>query len=132
MRVLCIFLLSLLPLLASRPAPPPCGPGIYLRSGFEGYYAVYWNGHLVVHGTFEYNMSIGMSMRRLKNGEIEDKIGFCVGKVADHNELVVKNRAGKIIFRRLLQKREVKQNLSLDKYESLVSLTLDNRRTMLE
>jgi len=132
MRVLCIFLLSLLPLLASRPAPPTYGPGIYLRSGFEGYHAVYWNGHLVVHGTFEYNMSIGMSMRRLKNGEIEDKIGFCVGKVADRNELVVKNRAGKIIFRRLLQKRELKQNLSLDKYESLVSLTLDNRRTMLE
>jgi len=132
MRVLCVFILSLLPLLASRPALPPCGADVYLMGGFDGYYAVYWNGHLVVHGNFEYNMSIGVSMRRLKNGEIEDEIGFCVGKVADRNELVVKNRAGKTLFRRLLRKREVARNLRLDKYERLVSLTLENRRTMLE
>lgn len=132
MRVLCVFVLSLLPLLASRPAPPPCDSRVYLQGGFDGYYAVYWNSRLVVQGTFEYNMSIGMSMRRLKNGEIEDEIGFCVGKVADCNELVVKNRAGKTIFRRLLRKQKVARALKLDKYESLVSLTFQNHTTMLE
>ena len=85
---------------------------------------MYWNGRLVVQGNFEYNMSIGMSLRRLKNGELEDKMAFCVGKVADRNELVVKNRAGNTIFRRHLRKREMMPILELNKDESLVYLTL--------
>ena len=74
------------------------------------YYAVYWNGRLVVQGNFEYNLSIGMSMRRLKNGEIEDEIGFCVGNVADRNELAVKNRVGNTIFRRCKLPRKMGQS----------------------
>ena len=124
MRTLCVFVLSFLPLLVPRPAPPPCNSIVVLAGEFDGYYAVYWNGRLVVQGNFEYNMSIGMSLRRLKNGELEDKMAFCVGKVADRNELVVKNRAGNTIFRRHLRKREMMPILELNKDESLVYLTL--------
>lgn len=123
MRVLCLFVLSLLPLLAPRSAPPPCVSTVVLAGGFDGYYALYWNGRLLGQGSFVYDLSAGVSLRRLSNGETEDRVGFCVGKVADRNELVIKNQAGNTIFRRFLRKREVAPTLQLDKYGRVVSLT---------
>jgi len=123
MPVLCVFALLLLPLQAPRPAPPPCGSYLVLSENFEGYYAVYWNGRLVGQGTFEYDLSLSVAVRRRKNGEIEDEIGFCVGKVADRNELVIKNREGNTIIRRYLKKREVADVLTLRRYGRYVFIT---------
>ena len=123
MPVLFAFVLSLLPLQAPRPALPPCGSYLILSENFEGYYAVYWNGRLVGQGTFEYDLSLSVAVRRRKNGEIEDEIGFCVGKVADHNELVIKDRAGNTIIRRHLGKREVADVLMLRRYGRYVFIT---------
>ena len=84
---------------------------------------MYWNGRLVGQGTFEYDLSLSVAVRRRKNGEIEDEIGFCVGKVADRNELVIKNREGNTIIRRYLKKREVADVLTLRRYGRYVFIT---------
>ena len=124
MRVLCVFAISLLSLLEPRPAPPSCSSVVVLAGDdFEGYYAVYWNRHLICQGRFVYDLSLSVSVLLLPNGKKDKEVGFCVGKVLDRNEMVIKNRAGKTIFRRLLLKQEVAPTLWLNKYEGFVSLT---------
>ena len=122
--MLSVVVVTLLSLLAPRPAPPSCSSVIVLAGDdFEGYYAVYWNRRLICQGRFVYDMSLSVSLLLLPNGEKDQKAGFCVGKVLDRNEMVIKNRAGKTIFRRHLRKQEVAPVLWLNKYEGFVSLT---------
>lgn len=95
-----VFLLVLV-----QPEPPrPCAATVVLMTEFDGYYAVYWNGHLRGQGHFVTNQSIGAA--RLKKSTAWN-VGMCVGPVADRNELLIRDRAGKTVLRRSYRKREV-------------------------
>ena len=65
---------------------------------------MYWNGHLRAQGHFVTNQSIGAA--RLKKSTAWN-VEMCVGPVADRNELLIRDRAGKTVLRRSYRKGEV-------------------------
>lgn len=101
-----VLLLVLVP-----PEPPrPCAATVVLMTEFDGYYAVYWNGRLRGQGHFVTSRSLGAA--QLNSAAWDDvNIGLCVGPVADHNELLIRDRAGQTVLRRSYRKREVPELL---------------------
>ena len=102
-------------LLVAPPEPTrPCAATVVLMDEFDGYYAVYWNGRLRGQGHFVTSRSLGAA--QLQSHAWDDpNIGLCVGPVADRNELLIRDRAGKTVLRRSYRKREVPDLLLVHK-----------------
>jgi len=90
----------------AMPPPHPCATSIMLMSGFDGYYAVYWNGHLCGHGRFVSDKSLGAA-RLTSEPADEYYTSLCLGSVREHNELLMRDRTGKTVLRRSFRKKQV-------------------------
>jgi hypothetical protein len=118
-------------LLLVVPPPRPCAATVVLMDGFDGYYAVYWNGRLRGQGHFVTNASLGAA--QLKSQTWDDpNIGLCIGPVADRNEWRIRDRAGKTVLRRSYRKQEVPDLLLVYKNDHTWSVTSRQGTMVLE
>jgi hypothetical protein len=77
-------------------------------SGFDGYYAVYWNGRLCGHGLFVSDKSLGAARLTCEPAD-EYYTSLCAGSVREHNELLLRGRTGKTVLRCLFRKKQVRE-----------------------
>ena len=100
-------------------------------SGFDGYYAVYWNGRLRGQGRFVSDKSLGAA--RLTSEPPDEYVtSLCVGSVREHNELLMRDRTGKTVLRRSFRKKEVLELILIYNYGNAISVTTRNGPMILE
>jgi hypothetical protein len=102
-----------------------------LMSGFDGYYAVYWNGRLLDHGRFVTDGSLGAA--RLTSEPRDTYFtSLCVGPVRERNELLLRDRTGKTVLRRSFRKAEVRELILVYNYDNAFLVTTRNGPMILE